>query len=480
MENKNRYKTHSVGMTTKGEPYAFQLEGYVSSPAPYFSAAHDDKKAFLSASIGLPCAADQLMALAKNEYDKEKSYVAPEFATIKLYGQAAEKFSSVLNKGRHVVVAGRLVWRQFTTKDGNPGERLEIEVDNLIDAGSFKDGVDPTVGSDIAVATLAYKSRQDGLDRTLPMACTVSGTVIGAKPLGTSPKGNSYLQFGIRTQMSAEKICDLANGTYNKEKAYDGKKTIINASVFGTRAEGLAKVIADGAIVVVSGAVEAREYNGNISYQIRPRGDAVTVIKYGPRDGSAPAPAAGSAAAAAEPDTSAAGNFTPRRGRGRRAAVLSSNQKNGPFGGRFLYPKCENGVLHIIHIEDQIQDQGGKISWRSRKKTPLAQPTSRRRWRRPWPKSRRPMARVLSCVWARIRALRWRQCPPAPWVWTLPWASVASHAVALSRSTALSLQARRPWPYTSWLRPRSWAARLLSLMLSMPWIKLRQGPWRRH
>ena len=106
MENKNRYKTHSVGMTTKGEPYAFQLEGYVSSPAPYFSAAHDDKKAFLSASIGLPCAADQLMALAKNEYDKEKSYVAPEFATIKLYGQAAEKFSSVLNKGRHVVVAG--------------------------------------------------------------------------------------------------------------------------------------------------------------------------------------------------------------------------------------------------------------------------------------------------------------------------------------------------------------------------------------
>ena len=139
----------------------------------------------------------------------------------------------------------------------------------------------------------------------------VSGTVIGAKPLGTSPKGNSYLQFGIRTQMSAEKICDLANGTYNKDKAYDGKKTIINASVFGTRAEGLAKVIADGAIVVVSGAVEAREYNGNISYQIRPRGDAVTVIKYGPRDGSAPAPATGSAAAAAEPDSSAAGNFAP-------------------------------------------------------------------------------------------------------------------------------------------------------------------------
>ena len=157
MANNSRFKTHSVGMTVKGEPYAFQLEGYVSSAAPYFSAAHDDKKAFLSASIGLPCPADQLMALAKNEYDKEKSYVAPEFGTIKLYGAAAEKFSSVLNKGRHVVVSGRLVWRQFTTKDGNPGERLEVEVDNLIDAGSYKDGVDPTVGNDIAVATLASR-----------------------------------------------------------------------------------------------------------------------------------------------------------------------------------------------------------------------------------------------------------------------------------------------------------------------------------
>lgn len=311
MANNSRFKTHSVGMTVKGEPYAFQLEGYVSSAAPYFSAAHDDKKAFLSASIGLPCPADQLMALAKNEYDKEKSYVAPEFGTIKLYGAAAEKFSSVLNKGRHVVVSGRLVWRQFTTKDGNPGERLEVEVDNLIDAGSYKDGVDPTVGNDIAVGHPGLQESPGWPGSDPPMACTVSGTVIGAKPLGTSPKGNSYLQFGIRTQMSAEKICDLANGTYNKDKAYDGKKTIINASVFGTRAEGLAKVIADGAIVVVSGAVEAREYNGNISYQIRPRGDAVTVIKYGPRDGSAPAPATGSAAAAAEPDSSAAGNFAP-------------------------------------------------------------------------------------------------------------------------------------------------------------------------
>ena len=47
---------------------------------------------------------------------------------------------------------------------------------------------------------------------------------------------------------------------------------------------------------------------------------------------------------------------------------------------------------------------------------------------------------------------------------------------ALSRSTDLSLQARRPWPYTFWLRPRSWAARPLSLMPSMPWIQTTPRP----
>lgn len=310
-ENKNRYKTHSVGMTAKGVPYAFQLEGYVSSPAPFFSAAHDDKKAFLSVSIGLPCPADMLFAMAKGEYDKEKNYSVPEFATLRLYGKAAEDYSSILNKGRHVVVSGRMVWREYTTKDNNPGERLDIDVDNIIDAGSYANGIEPTVGNDIAVSTLSYTNKQDGLTRTIPMACTVSGTVVGCRPLSTSPRGTTYLQFGIRTNMPAEKIVDLANGTYSKDKAYDGKKTIINATIFGQRAEGLSKVLSNGAVVVVSGAVDAREYNGNVSYQIRPRGDAVTLIKYGARPSSAPAPVNGTAAAAAEPDTSAAGNFAP-------------------------------------------------------------------------------------------------------------------------------------------------------------------------
>ena len=80
--------------------------------------------------------------------------------------------------------------------------------------------------------------------------------------------------------------------------------------VFRKDAERLSKVLTDGAMVVVSGPVEAREYNGNTSYQLRPRLGAVTIIKFGPRaDGSA-APAGTAAASAAEVPDPSAGGFT--------------------------------------------------------------------------------------------------------------------------------------------------------------------------
>lgn len=134
-ENRSKYRTHVLDRTIKGVPYAVQLEGYVSNPAPYFKAAEGEKGAFLSTSIGLPCPYTQLLALANGEYDREKTYEGSEFADLKLFGKRAEKFSSVLNKGRHVVVAGLLKEEDFTRKDGTTGKKLVIEVDNLIDAG---------------------------------------------------------------------------------------------------------------------------------------------------------------------------------------------------------------------------------------------------------------------------------------------------------------------------------------------------------
>lgn len=314
--NTRPFLTSCVGTTAKGVPYAIQLEGYIASAAPYFKEATDDKKAFLSFSIGLRGSAARLMALADGTYEKGKEYgekgedglEKDEFCDLHLYGTLAEKMSKVLVKGRRVVVSGPMKMEEYDRKDGSKGTRLVVNVDNIIDGGSRKNGVDPTVASNIAVVTTTFTGK-DGVTRSTPMAATVSGTVIGAGEL-KNKNGTDYLQFGIRTGMSAEKIVALADGTYDKDKEYDGKKTIINATVFGKTAERLAKVIRDGAIVVVSGPAEANEYDGKISYQIRPRNNAVTVLKY--PETEAAASVAGSAAADAAPaPTSDEGYFAP-------------------------------------------------------------------------------------------------------------------------------------------------------------------------
>lgn len=324
--NTRPFLTSCVGMTAKGVPYAIQLEGYIASAAPYFKEATDDKKAFLSFSIGLRGSAARLMALADSTYDKDKEYgekgedglEKDEFADLHLYGALAEKMSKVLVKGRRVIVSGPMKMEPYTKKDGTAGSRLVVNVDNIIDGGSRKNGIDPTIGSNIAVVTTTFTGK-DGVTRSTPMAATVSGTVVGAGELRNS-NGTDYLQFGIRTGMSAEKIVALAGGTYDKNKGYDTKKTIINATVFGKVAERLAKVIKDGAVVVVSGPADVNEYDGKVSYRIRPRNNAVTILKYAdngvaaPVSGSAadtaPAPAAGSAAADAAP-ASDEGYFAP-------------------------------------------------------------------------------------------------------------------------------------------------------------------------
>ena len=302
--NTRPFLTSCVGMTAKGVPYAIQLEGYIASAAPYFKEASGEKKAFLSFSIGLRGSAARMMALANGTYEKGKEYgekgedglEKDEFADLHLYGTLAEKMSKVLVKGRHVVVSGPMKMEEYTRKDGTTATRLVVNVDNIIDGGSRKNGVDPTIGTDIAVVTTTYTGK-DGVTRSTPMAATVSGTVIGAGELKNS-NGTDYLQFGIRTGMSAEKIVALAGGTYDKGKEYDDKKTIINATVFGKAAERLAKVIKDGAVVVVSGPADANEYDGKVSYRIRPRDNAVTVLKSA---AAGTAPAAGSAAADAAP-----------------------------------------------------------------------------------------------------------------------------------------------------------------------------------
>lgn len=299
--NRKFYSVASVGKTAKDTPYAYALEGYVASATPFFKAAEGDKKAYLNVSIGLSGSKARLMDLANGTYDKEKDYGdKDEFASVRIYGEAAEKLADKLVRGRHIVVSGALSLQPYTSKTtGAEGEELVITADNVVDLGARKTGVEPAISANVGVANRSYTTK-DGVVRTENMATGMIGTVIGCKGLSVSEKGIRSLAFGVKTNLPAEKICDLANGANTDGKEYDIKRTIVNVVFFNDQAERLSKIVRDGAIVVTAGPVEARDYNGNVSYQMR--GRSLVMGKYAPMDApGAPAPAAvaGTAAPAA-------------------------------------------------------------------------------------------------------------------------------------------------------------------------------------
>lgn len=300
---KRRYLAADVGTDAKGHPHAFHLEGYISKPA-YFKEATDEKSAYLGTSMGISVNPERLMALADGTYDKTKDYGSNEgsFVTLNVFGKEAESFSKVCNTGVRVAVTGTLEWNTYSTKDGTDARELRIRCNKVVVMGGK--GVEAEVSPSIAVSTNVYTGK-DGVQRSVNYAELMTGEVIGCRGLAEGGTGKKYLSFGVKTKMPAKKICDLANGTYNKDNEYDDKKRIVNAVVFDRAAEAMANVLRDGAMVVLTGPVTEREYNGDTSYQMRPR--VVSIMKFAPRaegepaDGAVPA---GSVAAAGVPDSS--------------------------------------------------------------------------------------------------------------------------------------------------------------------------------
>lgn len=300
---KKRYLAAEVGMDAKGHPHAFHLEGYISKPA-YFKEATEDKAAYLGTSMGIGVNPERLMALADGTYDKAKDYGSDDgsFVTLNVFGKEAEAFSKVCNTGIRVAVTGVLEWNEYKTKDDADARELRVRCDKVVVMGGK--GVTSEASSSIAVAANVYTG-SDGVQRSINYAELVTGEVIGCRGLATGGSGKKYLSFGVKTKMPAKKIYDLANGAYNKDNEYDDKKRIVNAVVFDRAAEALSNVIRDGALVVLTGAVTEREYNGDTSYQMRPR--VTSIMKFAPRaegetaDNAAPA---GSVAAAGVPDSS--------------------------------------------------------------------------------------------------------------------------------------------------------------------------------
>jgi len=303
---KKRFLPAEVGLDAKGKPHAFHVEGYVGNP-PYFTPADgDEKKAYLGFSLGIGQEADRLYALATGTYNADTEYGGGTFIKVKAFGKIAEEFSQTCDKGLRVAVSGTVEKETFKNKKtGEDGENVVILAANIVIMGSKS--VEAILNDSISVATRVFTGK-DGVERSQPMAEGLCGTVKQSWGLKES-NGKTYLSLSVRANMPAEKVFDLVTGKYSKDKEYKDNMRQMNVTLFGKQATALAGILRTGAEVVMTGPVNDREYNGEISYQMLPR--IISIMKFASKDSADAAAAtsapAGSAAAAMEAPAENAG-----------------------------------------------------------------------------------------------------------------------------------------------------------------------------
>ena len=71
----------------------------------------------------------------------------PNFFDVTVWGAQGENCARFLEKGRPVAVDGRLDWREYTDKDGNKREAIEIVADRVQFLGSRDGGGEAGNGS---------------------------------------------------------------------------------------------------------------------------------------------------------------------------------------------------------------------------------------------------------------------------------------------------------------------------------------------
>ena len=64
----------------------------------------------------------------------------PNYFDVTIFGRQGENAAQYLSKGRPVAVDGRLEWREFTDKEGNNRQAVEIVADNIQFLGGRDEG----------------------------------------------------------------------------------------------------------------------------------------------------------------------------------------------------------------------------------------------------------------------------------------------------------------------------------------------------
>jgi len=81
------------------------------------------------------------LAVNTSRKDAQGNWVdKPNYFDITVWGRQGENVAQFLSKGRPVAVDGRLEWREFTDKDGNNRQAVEIVADSVQFLGGRDDG----------------------------------------------------------------------------------------------------------------------------------------------------------------------------------------------------------------------------------------------------------------------------------------------------------------------------------------------------
>ena len=88
------------------------------------------------------------IAVNSRRRDEQGNWVdKPNYFDVTVWGAQGENCATYLSKGRPVAVDGRLDWREYTDKDGNKREAIEIVADRVQFLGSRDGGGEGGNGS---------------------------------------------------------------------------------------------------------------------------------------------------------------------------------------------------------------------------------------------------------------------------------------------------------------------------------------------
>ena len=91
------------------------------------------------------------LAVNTRRKDQQGQWIdKPNYFDITVWGAQGENCAQYLAKGRPVAVDGRLEWREFTDKDGNNRQAIDIVADSLQFLGGRDDGGNGNGGSRFA------------------------------------------------------------------------------------------------------------------------------------------------------------------------------------------------------------------------------------------------------------------------------------------------------------------------------------------